>query len=42
MKKKSNSKKNLAIAAVAGLLYLPFGVIFELTKKYNKPRRRRK
>ena len=22
------------------LLYLPFGIILELTKKYNKPRRR--
>ena len=22
------------------LFYLPFGVVFELTKKYNKPRRR--
>ena len=42
MKKKKSTKKNLALAAAAGLLYLPFGVILELTKKYNKPRRRRK
>lgn len=36
------SKKDLPTGCcLASLLYLPFGVILELTKKYSVPKRRR-
>lgn len=39
-----NKKKDAARATgccLLTLLYLPFGIVAELTKKYNQPRRRR-
>ena len=40
-----NSDRNAAQATgccLLTLLYLPFGIVLELTKKYNKPRRGRR
>ena len=41
-KQKLSTKKKVAIAALAGLAYLPIGVVLELTKKYNSPSKYRK
>ena len=40
----NNDKNTVQVTGccLLSLLYLPFGIILELTKKYNKPRRGRR